>query len=154
MKILPKNMGAVRYSIIVILILLIPIGYYFLYYVPSQKDYFTSRNLRLLGDMSQHISKKIASYKQTIDNGLISNKYISGAYRQDSTDINEKIKKRIELIQNLEYKDSEFERGTGLIDSLGLENLSRFSQIKFSLELDQENYLLHIRYQGQRVERH
>lgn len=146
-------MGPIRYSIIVILILLIPIGYYFLYYVPSQKDYFTSRNLRLLGDMSQHISQKIAEYKKTIDNGLINNEYISGAYRQDSTDINEKIKKRIELIQNLEYKDSKFEKGTGLLDSLKLQNLTRFSQIKFSLALDRENYLLHIKYWGQRVDK-
>jgi len=82
MKGLPKKIGTLKYTLITILILLIPIGYYFFFHVPSQKAYFTSRNLRLLGDMSKHISEKISSYKSTIDNVVIKNESIKNTIKE------------------------------------------------------------------------
>jgi hypothetical protein len=145
-KILPKNVGTLKYSLIAIIILLIPIGYYLLYHVPSQKDFFTSRNLRLLGDMSKHISGKIESYKQTIDNGLIKNNKIRLFYKKFplnegvySDSIRTEVKERIQKIQNLQYKDSKFFPGKAV------------SEIRYNLELNGSRFDLYIDYRGQRI---
>lgn len=155
MKILPKNVGTLKYSLIAILILLIPIGYYLFYHVPSQKDFFTSRNLRLLGDMSRHISGKIESYKKTIDNGLINNNFIKQqykAYPHEVDSVKKEIRKRIQTIHNLQYKDSEFIPGTMVANSFNAENLPRFSEITYDLELNGSRFDLYIDYWGQRIE--
>lgn len=138
MKFSPKNLSTFKYSLITILVLLIPIGYYFFYHVPGKEAYFTNRNLRLLGDMSEHIAAKIESFKSTIDRVVINKKSLIKQAITDSLKRNRSLtatattvdsllkiqsiqyllKTRIHEIQTLELQQIRLKSGHSLFSSL------------------------------------
>ncbi len=67
----PKTASTLRYLLITFVGLLIFLGYYWYSYIPSRENYFTNRNLRLLSEMSDNISKVIGSYKGQLDKNFI-----------------------------------------------------------------------------------
>ena len=46
MKRFEKSMGTIQFILLALFILLLPLGYYFLYHIPAKQSYYTSRNLR------------------------------------------------------------------------------------------------------------
>ncbi len=58
-----SNIDPRKYSflIIALLVILVPLVMYYFVYVPGQRDYFTQRNLRLLGVMATKIESKLNS---------------------------------------------------------------------------------------------
>lgn len=135
MKLLPKNISILKYFFITILLLLIPLGYYFFYYIPSQKAFFTNQNLRVLGNMSQHISTKITHYKSTLEKVFIKNDFIKTSITEkmqnetsiDPAVVNAHLKSeriedfittKIEKMEDLKLKASKIQYGSGLFDSL------------------------------------
>lgn len=173
-----QNLSKLKYSIITLLLLMIPIGYYFYQYVPSREDYFTSRNLRLLGEMSEHINEKVKNYKTSLDNVLIKNQLIKTVLNNSRTHPTEqdamqlmnieKVRKEVEDqlhgIENFSLQEYRIQPGFGLLDSVfndlcmpanatDVQSLSyhrQFSHTRFSLEPSANGANLHLKYLGQR----
>lgn len=173
-----QNLNKLKYSIITLLLLMIPIGYYFYEYVPSREDYFTSRNLRLLGEMSEHINEKVKNYKTSLDNVLIKNQLIKTVLNnsrinpvaQDEMQLmkRRKVRKAVEDqlhgIENFSLQEYRIQPGFSLLDSVfddlcvpanatDVQSLSyhrQFSHTRFSLEPSANGANLHLKYLGQR----
>ena len=76
-----KSLSTVKYSLITLAIVLLPVAYYLFYYVPSKTDYFTHRNLRLLAEASTNFSIRIQGYQSWIDNTILKNDFIKTELR-------------------------------------------------------------------------
>ena len=166
MKFSYKPSTTLRYLMYTFLVLLISIGLYLFYYIPSNEEYFTSRNLRLLSDMSQNITQIIESYKSQIDKNFIDarasiidksvNARFSTFTRQEGDTLavsrylnqgvgKNMIKTQVEGIRHLKMVNSDF--------SFADRNSSResFSDVQYQLDLVDNNYVLDIKYQGHKA---
>ncbi len=82
MKRFDKSMGTIRYVLPALFILLLPLGYYFLYHIPAKQSYYTSRNLRLLADISSNVSNRLSGYQGWLDKLALDNNYIKKDFNQ------------------------------------------------------------------------
>ena len=60
--------GHFKLFILSLLLLLIPVALYFFVHIPDREEYFTQRHLRLLGDMSQQVSRKVNNFEANLKN--------------------------------------------------------------------------------------
>lgn len=65
---LAANIRRMNFPLATLLILAIPIAAYFLYYVPSQEEYYIRRNLRILKDLGDQVKSKIENQVTVLDN--------------------------------------------------------------------------------------
>ena len=100
--------GRLQFLVIAALLLLLPFGWYYFVYIPSEKADLTERNFRLLGVTSQQIQARIenlhGSWKQmTRESELI--KVCEG----EKTDLAECLKQKINLIWGIEKNSTKVE---------------------------------------------
>ena len=62
---MPHRLGIVGLTFIVVLV---PFGAYYLYYVSSQKAYFTSRDFRVLERITDQVQRRIDTVKRNVTN--------------------------------------------------------------------------------------
>ena len=161
MKISPKLPTTLRYLLITFGILLLLVGYYWFYYIPFRDAYFTSRNLRVLSDMSQSITKVLESYKGQLDKNFINperslsqliitqDRYYRRSKQQRQNIASNLVKSATARIRHLDYERSTFAFGTSRYDNNRMyDSLDLQSEIAYSLSLQESGYALHLSYRG------
>ncbi len=98
-----SNLGRFSVAIVTFLVMFTLLAVYLFIYVPSQRDYFTKRNLRILNVMSTQIKSKIENFGGVI-HSIVDGMKIAGA---DTV-----IAQRIALVPGLAL------RGTPVIDEV------------------------------------
>ncbi len=166
----PKAPSTFRYLLITFIILLVLVGYYWFNYIPFREGYFTNRNLRLLSDMSENITKIIESYKGQLDKNFInrdksifqmiveqghagSEREFRGLQKGDclQKDIAEGfIQNQMKRIRYLSYRGGNVCLGTERFPD-SITNLS--STIDYQLGLENDGYVIHMNYLGKRLPR-
>ena len=164
MKISPKLPTTLRYLLITFGILLLLVGYYWFYYIPFRDAYFTSRNLRVLSDMSQSITKVLESYKGQLDKNFINperslsqliqtqDRYYRRSKQQRQNIASNLVKSATARIRHLNYERSYFAFGTSRYDNNRMyDSLDLQSEIAYSLSLQESGYALHLNYRGKGI---
>ncbi len=169
MKSSAKAPSTLRYLLITFIGLLIFLGYYWFSYIPSREGYFTNRNLRLLSDMSENITKIVESYKGQIDKNFINRDKsifqmvieqgnIASADRFQELQTNDCLQKgfmedfmqnQVKRIRHLSYENGRVCLGTERYDT----SYDKHSRIKYNLELKNNGYVIRMDYQGRRLPR-
>lgn len=168
-----KGLNTVKYSLITLVIVLLPVAYYLFYYVPSKVDYFTHRNLRLLAKASTNFSARIQGYQSWIDATMLRNEFVKNEIRSlyvaDSSRINtvqeyetlferstiqQLVDDRLQRIENLAPDSVTF---NALVDDLPesfppapSDNFTYTSTISYQTPQGVKANLLHINYEGTR----
>ncbi|MCZ6820649.1 MAG: cache domain-containing protein [Calditrichaeota bacterium] len=91
-----------------VLVLLIPLSLYYFVYIPHQRDYFTSRTFRLLGDMSKQIKSKVENYETILSNAAAITEfdlenYFRGKENSEQT-LNKKLLDALNLVKGLKLR--------------------------------------------------
>ena len=166
----PKAPSTFRYLLITFIILLVLVGYYWFNYIPFREGYFTNRNLRLLSDMSENITKIIESYKGQLDKNFInrdksifqmiveqghagSEREFRGLQKGDCLQKNiaeEFVQSQMKRIRYLSYRGGSVCLGTERFpDSIS----NQSSAIDYQLGLENDGYVMHMNYTGKRLPR-
>jgi len=161
------SLVGLKYTFISILILVLPLGYYYFFYVPSQKAYFDNQNFRMLGDMSQQVKLKIESYRTTIHNAATEWAISDAGMAMDSSEIKTNILNSLKVAPDLKIIKHLLivSRGTGRYKELIKDQNSDidkqlhfngdkeyFSNLRINIELRKNGYFIHFKYVGIRTE--
>ena len=165
------SLVGLKYTFISILILVLPLGYYYFFYVPSQKAYFDNQNFRMLGDMSQQVKLKIESYRTTIHNAATEWARTDTSWAIRDAGMASEIKSNIltslkvapdlKIIKHLlivspgtgRYKEFIKDQNDDIDKKLQFNgDKNYFSNLKINIELKKDGYFIHFKYVGIRTE--
>ena len=130
MRISDKSLGTLRYFLITLVVLLVPLGYYFFYYIPSNQSYHTSRNLRLLAETASNLTNRIEGYHGWLDNLTLDNNFIR-------TEIQEGLKNPEWTVES--QSDSQQYINQHILDGISKTLKERFSKVE-NLTVDYFNF--------------
>ncbi|MFQ5674727.1 MAG: hypothetical protein ACE5G1_02435, partial [bacterium] len=138
-----SSLGRFSVAFLTIFIMAMLLGVYLLIYVPSQQEYFTKRNLRILTVMSNQIKSKIENFSTVIHN-IAMDVAIHGG---DERERDKRIVDNFELVPTLDLiKGHEHKGATKTADNKDLTLHS--DEIKLHMRLQGDTYSLHFEYLG------
>lgn len=133
---------------ITLLILLISFGVYYIFYVSSQKTYFTNRSFRLLAGIGNQMKLTIENLGTSLKNAASSAKSVPKEVNLTSKDsvaefIHARVKGSLSLVPNLKLTDCSPEANPSVIEG----NISS-PEILFNTRQEGETFWLYIDYRG------
>lgn len=129
MKRFDRSLGTAKFFLVAFFILLIPLGYYFLYHIPSKQTYYTSRNLRLLAEIGENVSHRLESYQKWLDNLTLDNNLIKTEIRTSLKEAQQNSNERMSTVDLIHNKiipriSKTFSRRFAEVENLQVDDVS------------------------------